>query len=300
MARLSYVIPSPPAIAAVRRATCSHAATSSNSRPRSPTRPRHQTKRKVALLLAYDGAHYHGLQRNRHVNTISDVLEAALHSSHAIADCNLGALNKLQWQLAARTDRGVSAAGNVISAKLLFSRDELQQGNALRLTASRVQHYLPSHVHLLDIARVTQSFSARASCSHRWYEYLLPQSALHGASIHSFDRALRHYEGTHYFHNFTVGQHHCLPPTNHARRFVMHCSCDLQPVQLPNNSTQWIRIRVRGQSFMLHQIRKMVSLALLTCLHQVPSDAIPRALHPQTLVNIPPAPPTGLFLDCCP
>ncbi len=42
-------------------------------------------KRKVAMLVAYNGAAYSGLQRNPGVHTVEDALEAALHAAGAIS-----------------------------------------------------------------------------------------------------------------------------------------------------------------------------------------------------------------------
>lgn len=285
-----------------RRAT----PTSSETRPRSETRCRETVKRKVALVVAYEGSGYHGFQRNEGVSTLSDVLEQGLHAANAISDDNVGSLEKIKWQVAARTDRGVSAAGNLISAKLQFNRDELADGSAYDLTSARTNANLPSHVRLIAIKYITGSFSARACCEARWYEYLMPLSVLGGdpAILHSLNSIMRQYEGSNLFHNFTIGLDHCSPPRGQARRFITQATCDLEPISLPivadsNHDTQWVRIQVKGQSFMLHQIRKMVSLAILTVLKRVPEDAVSRALQPLTLINVPPAPALGLFLDCC-
>lgn len=51
------------------------------------------------------------------------------------------------------------------------------------------------------------------------------------------------------------------------------------------------------QSFMLHQIRKMVSLAVLIECGAVPSSSIEDAFNRRLLGNVPPAPASGLFLD---
>ncbi|KEP67366.1 UNVERIFIED_CONTAM: tRNA pseudouridine synthase [Hammondia hammondi] len=52
------------------------------------------------------------------LRTVEGVLEEALLASGGIAPCHLGCLQKLQWSRAARTDRGVHAACNVVSLKL--------------------------------------------------------------------------------------------------------------------------------------------------------------------------------------
>lgn len=53
---------------------------------------------------------------------------------------------------------------------------------------------------------------------------------------------------------------------------------------------------VLGQSFMLHQIRKMVGLAVAIMRGVAPRNAIWAGLDPQRVVNTPIAPDVGLFL----
>lgn len=322
---------------------------SSPTRPRSETRCRAKVKRKVALTVAYEGSPYHGFQRNAGVRTVSDELEDALHAADTISDSNFGFLEKIKWQVAARTDRGVSAAGNLVSAKLLFDRAELDAGQALAKTKSRINHFLPRHIRVLSVSHITGGFNARACCEARWYEYLLPLSALVNPALYQtpptvdsddsdraasapsssisssdsndsdeagvediikkFDQILKNFEGSHLFHNFTVGIDHSLPPRVQSRRFIMECRCDPAPMSVKleggenegegEGEAQMLRIRVRGQSFMLHQIRKMVSLAVMIMQGRVPNDAIQQAFNPKVLVNVAPAPAAGLYLDCC-
>lgn len=62
---------------------------------------------------------------------------------------------------------------------------------------------------------------------------------------------------------------------------------------------QWVRMVVLGQSFMLHQIRKLVGMAVGVMRGIAPPDAISRALDPARTVTTPMAPELGLFLDEC-
>lgn len=56
---------------------------------------------------------------------------------------------------------------------------------------------------------------------------------------------------------------------------------------------------VLGQSFMLHQIRKLVGMAVAVMRGIAPPDAISLALNPACTVTTPMAPELGLFLDEC-
>lgn len=304
----------------VRRTLCIHhvphsAALSANNAVApipSKTRPpsgvrRERVKRKVALYVGYDGAPYHGMQRNAGVQAVSDVLEQALHEAGAISDENFGFLEKIKWTVAARTDRGVSAAGNVVSLKVMWPRDAQDDDVELKALTDRVNKGLPEHVKVFGADRVTSSFSARLSCAHRAYEYLLPSSTvLEGGNLDNFGSILGRFEGTHPFHNYTVGVDHVMPPRPQANRLVLNFTCDEKPFVMQASdmcgsgvNSEWIRIRIRGQSFMLHQIRKMISMALLVHRGHLPDDAVEKSLSRGYLINIPPAPAVGLFLDYC-
>ena len=58
---------------------------------------------------------------------------------------------------------------------------------------------------------------------------------------------------------------------------------------------QWVRLVVLGQSFMMHQIRKMVATALAVYRGAAPADAIPLALSPRRRI-VRPSVGLGKFL----
>ena len=60
-----------------------------------------------------------------------------------------------------------------------------------------------------------------------------------------------------------------------------------------------MRIVIIGQSFMLHQIRKMVGMAVAIMRGDAPEGCIKTALQPRRTVPTPMAPEVGLFLDEC-
>jgi tRNA pseudouridine38-40 synthase len=292
-----------------RRAQCPEMSTRRPAAGHVPgAAPRDYFKRKVALYIAYDGSAYAGLQRNEGVTTVSDVLEAALHKAGAIQESNVGDLSKVGWTVSARTDKGVSAASNVVAFKAAFPRSsdggdgdaESAKNIDFGKLAAAVNAELPLDVRVLGAAKPTSSFSAKDACSGRRYEYLLPCDALSGrGTLGDFAAILGAFEGTHSFHNFTVGREHRVPPPPPAVRFITRCTCARDPVTIECDGVQkqFARILVQGQSFMLHQIRKMVSLALMVERGVVPADAITRAFDRTLLTNVVPAPAAGLFLD---
>ena len=77
-----------------------------------------RSKRKVALFLGYCGAAYQGMQLNPGAKTVEAELARAIFEAGGITASNYGDIHKIAWTRAARTDKGVSALGQVVSAKL--------------------------------------------------------------------------------------------------------------------------------------------------------------------------------------
>jgi tRNA pseudouridine38-40 synthase len=64
------------------------------------------------------------------------------------------------------------------------------------------------------------------------------------------------YLGTHNYHNFTSGKKFVDPS---AKRYIMSMECGKPFVK---DDHEFCVITVKGQSFMLHQIRKMIGMAI--------------------------------------
>jgi len=98
------------------------------------------------------------------------------------------------------------------------------------------------------------------------------------------------FEGTHNFHNYTVGKEYKDRSNN---RYMMKIEVRDPAVY---GDTEWISVRIHGQSFMLHQIRKMISMVILSCRSKSPPRLIPETYGSQT-IQIPKAPSLGLLLE---
>lgn len=92
------------------------------------------------------------------------------------------------------------------------------------------------------------------------------------------------------FHNFTPNKQH-FDRSSVRRIFTITCS---EPFVL--NDVEFARITVKGQSFMLHQIRKMVGFSLAVIREIIPIEMLERALTKETF-NVPTAPGLGLVLE---
>lgn len=255
-------------------------------------------KRKVALLLSYCGAGFHGMQKNPEVETIELRLMEALAAIKAIRpDLKNEFLNnnnnQISFNRAARTDKGVSAARQVVSLKIVANEDFIKS----------VNDHLPKEIRVFGMERVTKTFDAKLSCSGRSYEYLVPSVAFapskeimdslfrlsdeHLAKVNSI---LSRYIGTHNFHNFTSGKR---PTDKSAIRYITDFKAS-KPFECRGH--EFVSLEVSGQSFLIHQIRKMIGLCMAICRGYCPEETVDKSWMEKKL-DIPKAPGLGLLLN---
>lgn len=134
-------------------------------------------KRKVAVMIGYAGTGYKGMQINHEEKTIEGDIFAAFVAAGAISKANANDPKKSSLIRCARTDKGVHAAGNVISLKLIIEEPDIIQ---------KINDNLPAQIRVWDIQRTNNAFSCYQSCDSRWYEYLLPSYSLLPAHPNSY------------------------------------------------------------------------------------------------------------------
>ena len=273
-------------------------------------------KRKCALFLVYLGHNYQGMQRNPGVKSIEDELFKAMYKAGAISEHNAAeekAYQKIHWSRSARTDKGVSAICQVVST-MFIAPDGI---------VGLINSHLPEDIRLLGYNRTVKGFDARKSCDRRRYEYIFPEwmfdprltpttnnelnelspeefakrrdpnYVFDDAALEKLNAILAQYEGTHNFHNYTIR----VPATSgQANRYMLSFECN---GVIEIGDERWVSMVVVGQSFMLHQIRKMVGMALSVFRGIVPESALKWALKSRERYGVPMAPSLGLFLDKC-
>ena len=297
-------------------------------------------KRKCAMVIGYCGTGYHGLQFNVGNKTIEGDLFEALVKAGAISKLNADDPKKISLQRAARTDRGVHAAFNVISGKFI-----MEDNNIVEL----INNQLPEPIRVWDVIRTTNNFSSYISCDSRIYEYFiptfcfltkrdlktggesvkpteeisldmeqdkvfwerlqigelgehgeLPDNAMHRLSrtyrvtptkLARIRRAFSFYNGTQNFHNYTIGVGPTLPS---AKRFIK--SIEVSDPKIISE-TEWVGIKLHGNSFMLHQIRKQISHCVLILRNGLNPDVHLPYSFTHNKVHIPKAPALGLVLE---
>ncbi|XP_057502323.1 uncharacterized protein LOC130786107 [Actinidia eriantha] len=130
-------------------------------------------RRKIALFFAYCGVGYQGMQKNPGAKTIEGDLEEALFFSGAVPEQDRGFPKRFDWARSARTDKGVSAVGQVVSGRFYIDPPGL---------VDRLNSNLPSQIRIFGYKRVTASFNAKKFCDRRRYVYLIPVFALDPSS----------------------------------------------------------------------------------------------------------------------
>uniref|UniRef100_H2YLR8 Pseudouridylate synthase 1 homolog n=1 Tax=Ciona savignyi TaxID=51511 RepID=H2YLR8_CIOSA len=252
-------------------------------------------KRKVAMLFAYCGANYHGLQMNRgdrSIKTVEGALFQALVDAKVVPFNCVEEPHKMTYKSASRTDKGVSTCGQVASLKLRVNEKVVEL----------INQHLPEDIVVLAVRRTTQGFNAQMKADGRTYSYTLPTFAFADYGMHSVDyrvtedklatlrSILFRYQGTHSFHNFTSGKR---MGDMSANRFIISFEHG-KPFLV--RGVEFITLTVKGQSFMIHQIRKMVGMAIAMVNKLASEEHLVRAFS-QPLEDIPKAPGTGLVLE---
>ncbi|XP_063715649.1 pseudouridylate synthase 1 homolog isoform X2 [Symsagittifera roscoffensis] len=212
---------------------------------------------------------------------------------------------KMNFQRSCRTDKHVSAARLVISFKMY------ELDNAVEI----INSFLPKSVRVHDYVRTTKGFDCKKWASSRIYNYVVPsycfqhKSAVNKQALQLFrvdetlkkriNEVLNHYHGTKNFHNFTSRKEGKDPSAIRyitsfkiTDTFLWPDKCEDESVE----QTEYLTLSVHGQSFMLHQIRKMIGLAMAVVRGNT-EEIIYEKIFGNDKHDIPKAPSIGLYLE---
>lgn len=252
--------------------------------------------KKMAMMISYCGKGYFGMQRNHGVKTIEEDILMALYKAKLISHDRYEKPQLMHFQRAARTDKGVSAARQIISLKLPTIEN-------IPSIVELINKNLPSQIRIMGLKRATKNFNAKLTCDARIYSYILPTYAFSNSKeetvenyripescLQEVNRILNMFQGTHSFHNFTAGR---KPTDASAKRYIMSFECGKPFLQ---DNLEFVTIKVKGQSFMLHQIRKMVGLVIAIIRNVTDISCLTRCWS-SNRIDIPIAPSVGLMLE---
>ncbi|EPY49875.1 tRNA pseudouridine synthase [Schizosaccharomyces cryophilus OY26] len=302
--------------------------------PLSDGSPRQQ-KRMVYCIVSYRGTGYAGLQYNDAAKTIQGEIFRAFCNVGAISPFNADNPRKVRVRSAARTDKGVHAIVNVLGLKLLDHAGSFQPWVSLvneqlpeSIRVWKIERTLNSfsphkacHSRLYEywvpaFALATPSpssldsllFTKHFQLPHTSHRSILETiQKIHSeensgsspfrissSKLECLKEACSLFQGTHSFHNYTTEKKFGDPS---ARRYMLHVGIDA--IHFDKYNRQWLKLTFHGQSFMKHQIRKMISV-LIYLVRSYPfsnaSHVIPATFQNHIRLHIPKAPPETLLL----
>lgn len=124
---------------------------------------------RIALVLEYDGSHYHGWQAQTGLHTVQQAVEQAVSK---VADSPISVI------CAGRTDTGVHATNQVIH----FDTDKER---SIRAWIHGVNSFLPKDICIKWGKEVPEEFHARYSATARRYRYVIYNGVVRPALLRS-------------------------------------------------------------------------------------------------------------------
>lgn len=215
---------------------------------------------KIALKIAYIGWEYQGFASQDNTDkTIEHEIFAALTKTCLIED-----RASCEYSRCGRTDKGVSAFGQVISLKVRAGKKtgNQDQGGALDYVKI-LNRVLPPEIRILAWTDVPEEFNARFSCQTRTYKYFFPAA---GLDIQAMNIAAKKLIGEHDFRNFCK-----VDVGNNVNHFIRRInSFEVQGMTYVNRLStdgDMCEVTICGMAFLWHQVRCMVSVLFLIGLH---------------------------------
>lgn len=169
----------------------------------------------------------------------------ALRATELINDNEFNKPQILYFQRAARTDKGVSAAKQVLSVRLpTYINDKIDE----------INRNLPDPIRVIAAIRTTKFFDSKNYCDARTYSYTMPTFALCSIDeitsekfritpqrIEQFNEILAYYGGTHNYHNFTSQK---AAHDASAQRYIIKIECG-QP--FVRDDLELVVVHIKGQ-----------------------------------------------------
>ncbi|KAJ7179581.1 pseudouridine synthase [Mycena filopes] len=211
---------------------------------------------KLRLKFCYSGWAYNGLAIQADptpLPTVEGVLFEALAKARLI-DGDAG-MEGCGWERCGRTDRGVSAGGQVIS---LWVRSALNNAptdsKPAQLRSGVKPHPAIHNPHSRMVFRRTRLFS-RFQCTSRHYKYFFTPD---GLDIPLMSKAASLLVGSHDFRNFCK-----LDPAKQLTTYRRHImSADINPVA-GGTAVGMHVLDLKGSAFLYHQVRHIMAILFL-------------------------------------
>ncbi|KAJ3034462.1 tRNA pseudouridine synthase 1 [Rhizophlyctis rosea] len=126
--------------------------------------------RRLAILYAYNGSEFQGLERQKGLKTVEGTLLSAVASVASGADASRK-VSLINISRASTTEEGEHASRQVLSLEIVGE-------SAVIPSAQSLNEIVPSGITVFDVVELSQNFSARRTCDARTYEFLIPTYVL--------------------------------------------------------------------------------------------------------------------------
>ncbi|KAL4475492.1 hypothetical protein ABPG72_013316 [Tetrahymena utriculariae] len=166
---------------------------------------------------------------------------------------------------------------------------------------------LPGDIRCVSIKQVSRKFDIRTHCKYRVYEYLMPlfmyqkyddiiadtpmTEEFEQKTMQRVSTLADKFKGTHNYHNYTR-QMKAKDPR--CMRYILDMKTEL--ITNPQNGMKFIRFTLVGQSFVYHQIRKMMGMICMMIQEDYPDNFMDSSFF-HNVMRIWLAPAHGLFLN---
>ena len=230
-------------------------------------------KKRILLVVAYDGTAYHGWQIQPNGITIESELNRCLSDL-------LGEDIKVSG--ASRTDSGVHALGNLA----VFDTNSPIPGEKMSYALNQ---RLPEDIRIRKSMEVALDFHPRKTKTRKTYEYritcaefpiptkrLYSHYTYHNPDVEAMKEAARYFIGEHDFQSFcSVGNQ-----TETTVRTIYDLQVNLEePVGISVNDEKDIVIRVCGNGFLYNMVRIIAGTLLDVGLGRKKPEDIPKILQ---------------------
>ncbi|KAF9006981.1 pseudouridine synthase [Cyathus striatus] len=206
--------------------------------------------RKIALKFCYSGQEYGGLAYQKvsgPLPTVEGVLFDALAKARLV-EAEAG-YDGCKWERCGRTDRGVSAGGQVVSLWVRTGKQKLEHDYVPILN-----NLLPHTIRILAWSPVSESFSARFSCKQRHYKYFFSPK---GLDIPRMQEAAARLIGEHDFRNL------CKVDAQKQIKVFKRKILNAYVEPLGEDVDSIYVFNLVGTAFLYHQVRHIMSILFL-------------------------------------
>ena len=219
---------------------------------------------RISIKFAYNGKNYHGFARQPNLDTIEGSIIKSLMENGFIND-----LNTSKFRCASRTDKGVSAFGNVI----VFNTESFKIQDLEDIS-------IFDDIVLYGFKKISLNFNPRYAIK-RIYRYHLPIVNFDYDSILSI---IKVFIGEHNFRNFARIESFRNPIRN-----IENIIC--------SENKDFINVDFHAKTFLWHQIRRIISAIIKVENKKLKLNSVIDALKkPNIIVDFGLAPPEPLVL----